>query len=299
EGKILLGRKNIKKILKKKNEDELLKRKLKLVLKARSFAKKIGLNVGNSYTTYTKVDKDVLVWVLAGAKPTKFEVYTWWFPFVGTVPYKGFFNKKSAQREALKLQKKGYETYIRGSEAISTLGWFSDPILSTTLKHENDWIVNTVLHELVHATYWVKGDVTFNESLANFVGFQGAVEFFRQHKKMYPDDFKLAVWRFKRELRLSEVIEALYNDLDALYKTDKTDEEKLREREKIFEKHVLPLKSSYPELKILSRVNNSEILQLKFYLTDLSGFKKKFDQNEGNWKAFFKTVMDEKKQNKR
>src|SRR5690606_33281988 len=99
---------------------------------------------------------------------------------VGSVPYKGFFEKEDAEHAAQKLELAGFETWVRGTDAFSTLGWFDDPVLSTTLSNSIPSIVDTVIHESVHSTVWIKGRVDFNESLANFIGGQGAYQFFKE-----------------------------------------------------------------------------------------------------------------------
>src|SRR5690606_14306604 len=61
---------------------------------------------------------------------------------------------------------------VRGARAYSTLGWFDDPILSSMIS-EGDAalgdLVNVVLHESVHATYYLSGQSPLNESIASFV----------------------------------------------------------------------------------------------------------------------------------
>ncbi|MEO7647756.1 MAG: aminopeptidase [Gemmatimonadaceae bacterium] len=43
-------------------------------------------------------------------------------------------------------------------------------MLSTTLRHDTFDLVNTVIHEITHSTYFPKGQAVFNESFASFVG---------------------------------------------------------------------------------------------------------------------------------
>lgn len=285
QSRILLRREKIETVLQNPAADIALKNKLQLVLEARDFAEKLGLNPGNSFRKYSKVDKDVLAWIVLGSKPDSFSLYTWWFPIVGTVPYKGFFSADDANRAARGLEAKGYETWVRGTDAFSTLGWFDDPVLSTILKQDDISIVNTVIHESVHSTLWIKGHVDFNESLANFIGTQGAVEFYRAkvaacgpHNAECFDTaqkfFDASVLARDRSLELSRFVNEIHRALHSLYKSDRTSEEKLAERQRIFEEKIAPVRAAYPGMTIFKSVNNAEIMQLKLYMTELDLFEK-------------------------
>ena len=58
----------------------------------------IGLRAKQSFTTYSQLDRDTLVLVLSGAYRDRLAARTWWFPIVGRVPYKGYFDFPGARR---------------------------------------------------------------------------------------------------------------------------------------------------------------------------------------------------------
>ncbi len=295
ESIILLSREDIPDVISDPQIDIAERKKLQTVLDAREFARSIGLEPGESFTKFTRVDKDVLVWVLLGAKPDAFELHTWWYPIVGSIPYHGYFDKEDALDAAKDLEEQGFETWVRGSEAFSTLGWFNDPVLSTTLRHDRTRIANTVLHESFHSTVWIPGHVDFNESLANFVGFQASIEFFEQHAANCLDAecerrtealLMTARQRLEQELELAAVISSLHEALEKLYSSELTKEEKMHKRSLIFDEAMSGLRKKYPEMKILKKVNNAEIMQLKLYLTRLDLFQRIFLNCGSNWNSF-------------
>src|SRR5262249_54103375 len=154
-------------------------RKLRLVLEARQFAaESIGLRAKESFTTYSALDRDTLVLVLSGAYRDRLVPKTWWFPIVGSVPYKGFFDFNAARAAAKALGAEGFDVYLRPSAAFSTLGWFNDPLLSTSLRADSIDLVDTVIHELTHNTFYASDQAVFNESFANFVGARGSAWFY-------------------------------------------------------------------------------------------------------------------------
>ena len=66
----------------------------------------LGLKNDKNYTTYIQLDKDYIADVVSACNKEAFEPYTWWFPFFGSFPYKGFFKREDALKLAKKLRKK-------------------------------------------------------------------------------------------------------------------------------------------------------------------------------------------------
>lgn len=236
EGKILNRRRPIASIVQDTATDWETRDKLLLVLQARQFAAdSLRLNAGNSYTLFSRVESDTLVMVLSAAYRDRFQPYTWWFPVVGRVPYKGFFEFGDAQKAQQKLEAQGYDTYLRPSAAFSTLGWFNDPLLSTLLRYDRVSLANTVIHEIFHNTFYAPGQAIFNESLANFVGGRGAIEFFCRRDGAQARTCAAATDAWHDDLLFGAFLQQLVADLRVLYdRTDLSVDDKLRERERLF-----------------------------------------------------------------
>jgi predicted aminopeptidase len=141
----------------------------------RRFAmEELGLKESKNYTRYVEIDRDYLAAVVSGCAADSFTRHEWQFPVVGTVPYKGFFNEEDAKKEAAKLKGRGLDVWVRRVDAFSTLGWFKDPLYSYMKEYSDYQLADLLIHELLHATVFVRGRVQFNEQLAEFVGTYGA-----------------------------------------------------------------------------------------------------------------------------
>jgi predicted aminopeptidase len=181
EARILWRREPIAAVLARPDLDPDLRAQLELVGAVRAFAsERLGLRVGGQYDSLAAVDADQVVHVVTAAPRTRLEPITWWFPIVGRVPYRGYFDRADAEAFAAALEREGNDAMVRPAVAFSTLGWFDDPLLSTMLDDDPTRLAETVIHELVHATRYVPGQAAFNESLATFVGLCGAERFFAE-----------------------------------------------------------------------------------------------------------------------
>jgi predicted aminopeptidase len=280
EGKILWRREPIERMLANPDLDPENREKLKLVLAAREFARDpLNLRVRGSYATYSYVDRPTLSYVLMAAPRTDLRPYTWWYLVVGQVPYKGFFSQEAAKTEAEGFQARGYDTYIRTSPAFSTLGWFDDPLLSHLLRYDKVTLAEIIFHELLHSTLFVKGAVSFNESLANFVGHQAGILFFQQYAGENSSELKRAVQSWQDELEFSIFIGHVAKSLEELYAKDLPEEEKLRLRQEIFSRSKEEWKgrvTNRPTHRYRrygeQEINNAVIAHYLLYLNDLELF---------------------------
>ncbi|HKJ93720.1 MAG TPA: aminopeptidase [Longimicrobiales bacterium] len=300
EAKILGRRQEIEAVVRDTATAAWVRHKLELVLDARTFAKRqLGLDVGDSYTTYARVDHDTLLMVVSGARKDAFVPYTWWFPIVGRVPYKGYFDFERAYAEGRKLDRKGYDSYVRPSGAFSTLGWFNDPVLSTILRYDDVSLANTVIHELTHNTLYLSGQAAFNESFANFVGGRGAEEYFCRLEGADGPHCKQARDDWADNLVFGAYLEGLVDRLEKLYaRTDLTPEQKVAARGPIFqdartryEDDVAPKLRGRSFRYFLRRpLNNATLIGTRLYYRHLDWFEDVY-RREGALKPAIDSII--------
>lgn len=300
EARILSRRQPITQVVADPRTDSITRAKLELVLQARTFAEhELELATGESFTTYSRVDSDTLLMVVSAVRKDRFELHTWWFPIVGRVPYKGFFDFDEAWEEARNLQRMGFDTHVRPSGAFSTLGWFNDPVLNTVLRYGNVSLVNTVIHELLHNTLFVPSHVSFNESFANFVGDRGAIEFFCTRDGPDSGNCRLARDLWADNLLFGRFMEDLVEQLDDLYeRNDISSEEKVRRREPIFAaarerfaREIRPaLRTSAFSGFEAEPLNNATLIATRLYYDRLELFEAAYAHNGGNLRETIKWV---------
>jgi predicted aminopeptidase len=215
EARLLWRRQPIDEVL-AADPDAATRAKLELTLAVRDFAAAdLQLNVGGSYASLATVDASQIIHVVSAAPRDRLVPYTWWFPIVGHVPYRGYFDKADAEALAAELQADGYDTYVRPAVAFSTLGWFDDPLLSTLLRYDRERLADTIIHELLHSTIYVPGQAAFNESFAMFVGHRGAERFFLRREE--PGSATRVAARWADALSFSRLLAAAIVRLDAAY----------------------------------------------------------------------------------
>lgn len=142
--------------------------------------REIGLKDKDNYKAYFDQKGMPVLFVVTGAEPFALTPYEWKFPIVGLVPYKGFFDPEDAEVEKQKLLDLGYDADIRMPGGWSTLGWFKDPVLSNMLARSKGGLANVILHELTHATVFVKDSIEYNENLATFIGDEATLIFLKK-----------------------------------------------------------------------------------------------------------------------
>lgn len=299
--KIVWQAKPIEEFLNDPQFPDSLKQKLQLIQEVRQYAiDSLGLVDTENYKTLFDQKGEELMWVVQACEPFALKPKLWDFPVIGAVPYKGFFEKEKAIDERARLEKEGYDISIRNPGGWSTLGWFTDPILSGMLKRDDGDLASLIIHEMVHATIFVKNDVDFNENLASFVGDTASYYFLAS--------------KFGRSSK--EFLEYLHDDqdyrkygrhilrgtqlLDSLYQTMQTEDpiEMKKEKKKSLITQIISSSDTLSLFKPRSKYangrlpNNTYFMSYHLYQGRQDNFKKELDDDfDGDIKKYIQHLI--------
>ena len=203
------------------------------LLRALAFGESLGLAHTTSYRDLVDDPKTGLVHVVTAAPANRVEPLSWWFPITGRVPYRGYFQKERADGFAAELEAEGYDTYVRPAPLYSTLGWFDDPVPRALLSWPLDDRVDTLLHELVHQTVFVPGDVAYDEALATFVAHHATLAFLVDQ----PEPRARAEAGFADELTFAAMLGELRDELEHVYADAASPEQARQLRTPVFARY--------------------------------------------------------------
>lgn len=268
------------------------KEKLQLALKAREFAEQdLHLKPTKNYTSYVQLDQPYVTYVVSAAPKWKFEHHLFHYPVVGSMPYKGFFKEADALDFQSELKAENLDTYMRGVSAYSTLGWFNDPVLSSMLRYKNHDLVNTIIHETVHATLYIKHEADFNERMAVFIGNKGTELFYLKNEGTNSATLKTIRDDNLDDKVFSEFISQELKSLEDWYKQQTLQNEDARKErlqliQQKFKSNVQPkLKTTNYNKFAEIELNNARLLIYKTYFQDLSDFEALYIKLEKNFDA--------------
>lgn len=259
--------------------NENIQNQLKLVPEIMQFGDKTGFPETKAYSKYIQLQREVFFHSLSASNKDKFQDYTWKWPFVGELPYKGFIERDDALKEQSKLEKENYDTHLGESSAMSTLGILPDPII-TTMINESDVtvLINTIYHERTHQLFFKKNHIIFNENSAVLLGHLTTLEFLKEKFGENSEEYQKQINRINDKLLFSKFIDEFYNDLDKLYSSNLSFEEKIKKREKIFQKNLEKFKIVKEKLNKSFKnfdqeeINNAYILSLYRYYGKLHSY---------------------------
>ncbi len=281
--KILNARIPVKKALQEKNLPAEDRKKIELILATKKFAiENLSLTPKDNYTQFVPLKHPYPTYVVNASPKWELKNQTWWFPIVGSLPYIGYFNPESAQEKEKELQDQGLDTYLRGVVAFSYLGYLSDPIFSSLLTYSDIDLVDTIIHESVHATFFIKNSAEFNERMAVFIARHGTQQFFvHQHGPKAPQLLEIQKNQ-DDEIIFSDFMAEEIKSLKHWYSQNPVQDLEVRQKrlaeiQKHFIDQIKPkLKTDAYNQFEKRRLNNAYLMLHSTYMEDLSDFENVF-----------------------
>lgn len=275
--KMLAGAEDIGIVLRSPNLNDNARNKLMLIQELRQYSKDVlKFETAKNYKNIN-LDWQKKIYNVSGSEKTMFKPYTWWFPIIGHVPYKGFFDLDDAKAEEERLKKLGFDTSLRAVGGYSTLGYFSDPVWPSMLDLEEEALTELIIHELAHATFYLPNQTNFNESFANFVGKLGALQFVANKHGLNSEKYNNILEYQNKIDGYNLFFKQLFDELDALYKSLQSFEDKKLNKEIILKKAQINYDkfAASNGLRDLdwAMINNAYLMSFKRYNFDDESFQ--------------------------
>lgn len=299
---ILASRQPVREVLASPLTSPSLRTKLELALSLRGFAEReLKLPAHGHYLTYADVHRDHLVWTVSAAPEFSLEAKTWWYPLVGRLKYRGYFAEADARNCAARLEKQGWDTYVGGVDAYSTLGWFRDPLLNTFIDYDEADLAGVLFHELAHQKLFARGDSDFDEAFATVVEEEGVRRWLKSTGRQEALD------HFERSLQFEAEFHALLGrtqaSLQELYQsvagrrmsdTPRAPAELRRQKDAVFARLQVDytrLRERWPEKQNHTWVgrhpNNAKVASEDTYYRLTPAFRRLLAQNRNDLEAFY------------
>ncbi len=200
----------------------------------RRFAvERIGLRKNRNFTRYKAIGRDYLVSVVSACAADSFHAYTWRYPFLGRLPYRGFYERADADEEAARLKAEGWDVVVRPVDSFSTLGFTRDPLYSFMKSYSAFELASLIIHEQTHATLFVKGQTQFSEELASFVGEEGALAWLAETRGVTSPEYLGALDEIADSRAFLSLLRDLSSTLERVYRSPLSREEKLAKKSRI------------------------------------------------------------------
>ncbi|WP_163833752.1 aminopeptidase [Spartinivicinus ruber] len=275
-----------------------LKQQLQLAQQLTLFAKnKLKLPVNGNFQTYTDTKRPFVVWNVFAAPQFSTQPYQWCYPWLGCLSYRGYFTEQAAQQEAEQLEREGYDTYVAGIKAFSTLGWFDDPLLNTFIYFPELELANLIFHELTHRWLYVQDDVDFNESLATTLAIIGVKQWFADRE---PQAVTRLKQRFQFDLEFSRWLLSYRDQLEQLYQQPLSVKDMTTKKQQL----LADIRISYQQKRqqqwhnqphydhwINSQLNNAKLATVATYYRWVPALLTLYNQHQGNLDQFMKACQ--------
>jgi predicted aminopeptidase len=278
-----------------------LKDRLALTQRMRDYSiSELHLPDNNSYRRYADLKRPAAVWNVVAAPELSLELKTSCFPVVGCIGYRGYFDRKAADEEAARLKAEGYEVYVYGVPAYSTLGWSNwiggDPLLNTFIQYPEGELARMIFHELAHQVAYAKGDTMFNESFATSVEVIGGQRWLATHAS---EQAREEYARYDGRRRDFRALTKRYRDaFDALFKSDAPEADKRARKAELMRQ----MRADYEAMKAnawggykgydlwFQQANNASLGVLSAYNELVPQFERLFEREGNDFERFYAEV---------
>jgi predicted aminopeptidase len=295
---IMAARQEVEKLIEDPATPEALRARMASASAIRQFAiDELALPDNDSYRSYVDIGRDQVTIGVFAAPEFSLAPVTWCFPVFGCVPYRGYFSNESARKAAADLRGRGLDVYVTGITAYSTLGWSSDPLLSTMLGPDDTYLAALVFHELAHQRVYVNDDTAFNEAFAVAVEVTGVKKWLRstgdaEGLRRYEADLK-------RRADFLTLLSTTRNELKQVYDGPGSAEQKRAEKAAAIER----LRARYRQMRdrrwggyraydawFDAPINNAKLAATSVYGDQVPAFIRLFDLCSGDYRRFYEAV---------
>ncbi len=279
--------------------DPEVRRQLVLSQALRAYASsELGLPDNDSYRRYADLQRGAAVWNVVATPELSLQLKTWCYPIMGCAGYRGYFDPKDARELAQQLRKDGYEPYVYGVPAYSSLGWSNwlggDPLLNTFIRYPEGQLARMIFHELAHQVAYANDDTTFNESFATAVEQIGVARWLKDR----PDALREDEQSRRRQDEVQALLKATREQLREVFQSAASDDEKRAGKAAAFAR----LRADYEAMKRdrwggdtrfdrwVSGLNTPALAIQGSYTDLVPDFLRLFERLGGDWPRFHAEV---------
>jgi len=200
---------------------------------------------------------------------------------------------ESGVGSALLAKQQGYDVFVGGVAAYSTLGWFDDPVLNTFVYRNEIKLAALIFHEVAHQLLYVKNDTTFNESFATAVAQEGLRRWLQTKNNIR--DFSDYQTDFQRHQEFIQLVMKYRKQLELLYAQDLSISNMRKAKSVIYN----DLSDEYRRLKqqwngfsgydrwFSNALNNAKLISVATYYDLVPAFLKLLQNNRYDLKQFY------------
>ncbi len=294
---LLWRRQPIERLLADPALEPALRHKLLVIQQATDYAgEQLGLSAEGSYDSYVELQRRHLVWNVFAAPTFSTQPVSWCFPVAGCVDYRGYFSEAAARRYAADLQAQGFDVFVGGVDAYSTLGWFNDPVPSTVIQRPDHQLAALIFHELAHQRIYVADDTSFNESFASFVSLEGLRHWLDQQDQ--EELYLQSIEDLLEQQRFIDFVLDYREQFAALYARDMS-ADAMREQKRQLQAHM---RASWQASLgagadryygwFQGPLNNAQLSTVGSYYTWVPAFDALFRQSGEDFEVFYQAVSD-------